>query len=72
MQFSISFLLTKFLKKTGESFNQVISYIRCKLSFIILKSALLCIRGSRSFKPFANAVTDVGDDFGLYGFELGI
>ena len=34
--------------KTGERYERIISTIRCKLSFLILKSALLCVRGSRS------------------------
>ena len=38
----------KIAKKTNESYEKVITVIRCKLSFIILRSALLCIRGSRS------------------------
>ena len=34
--------------KTGEKYEKIISTIRCKLSFLILKSALMCVRGSRS------------------------
>ena len=34
--------------KTGERYEKLISTIRCKLSFLILKSALVCVRGSRS------------------------
>ena len=34
--------------KTGERYEKIISTIRCKLSFLILKSALMCVRGSRS------------------------
>ena len=34
--------------KTGERYERILSTIRCKLSFLILKSALMCIRGSRS------------------------
>ena len=38
----------KIAKKLNESYEKVITVIRCKLSFIIVRSALLCIRGSRS------------------------
>ena len=38
----------KIAKKSNESYEKVITVIRCKLSFIILRSSLLCIRGSRS------------------------
>ena len=34
--------------KTGERYEKIISTIRCKLSFQILKSVLMCVRGSRS------------------------
>ena len=33
---------------TGERYEKIISTIRCKLSFVIFKSALMCVRGSRS------------------------
>ena len=36
--------------KTEERYEKILSAIRCKLSFIILKSVLMCVRGSRSFK----------------------
>ena len=34
--------------KTGERYEKIISTIRCKLSFLILNLALICVRGSRS------------------------
>ena len=34
--------------KTSKRYGKIISTIRCKLSFLILKSALICVRGSRS------------------------
>ena len=34
--------------KTGERYETIISTILCKLSFPILKSVLMCVRGSRS------------------------
>ena len=38
----------KIAKKFNESYEKVITVIRCKLSFIILRFALLCIRVNRS------------------------
>ena len=38
----------KIAKKFNESYEKVITVIGCKSSFIILRSALLCIRGSWS------------------------
>ena len=34
--------------KTGQRYEKIISTKRCKLSFLILKSALMWVRGSRS------------------------
>ena len=38
----------KIATKTKERYEIIFSIIRCKISFIIHKSALMCIRGSRS------------------------
>ena len=35
--------------KNGERYERILSITRCKLSFLILKSSLMCIRGSRSY-----------------------
>ena len=35
-------------EKINESYENLITVIRCKLSFIILRPALLCIRECRS------------------------
>ena len=34
--------------KKGESYSSAISWIRAKVSFAVLSSAILCLRGSRS------------------------
>ena len=62
-------LADKISQKTGENYADVISFIRCKLSYILLRSAVLCLRGSRS-RANANLVA-VGDDFSLYRAEVG-
>jgi hypothetical protein len=41
----------KIADKSGESYGHVISWIRCKLSFLILRAALICVRGSRPHNP---------------------
>ena len=48
-------LADKIAQKHNQRYEDVIAYIRCKLSFMILKSALLCLRGSRK----ANTDCDV-------------
>ena len=52
-------LAEKIAQKTDQRYDTVINWIRCKLSFIIMKSALLCLRGSRSINTSADAVDDV-------------
>ena len=37
----------KITEKTSKQYSHVISMIRCKLSFMILRSCLMCVRGSR-------------------------
>ena len=33
--------------KKGEDYTSIVSWVRAKVSFAILRSALLCLRGSR-------------------------
>ena len=35
-------------RKEGKQYSVIMGWIRCRLSFAILRSAILCIRGSRS------------------------
>ena len=41
-------LADKIAQKTDQRYEEVVAWIRCKLSFLMMKSALLCLRGSRS------------------------
>ena len=54
-------IATKIASKTEGRYEKVLSLIRCKLSFLILKSALMCIRGSRPFDRESVTI----DDFSL-------
>ncbi len=62
-------LAGKISEKTGERYDEVTRMIRVKLSFKIMKSALKCVRGSRSL--YKNVSEDV-DDFGFALNELGL
>ena len=53
-------LAEKIANKTGEEYSKVLTLIRCKLSFLILRAALLCLRGSRTVN---NQLSIVNDDF---------
>ena len=48
----------KIANKTEETFEKVQTLIICKLSFLILRSVLLCIRGSRSISKGSVVVDD--------------
>ena len=50
-------LAMRICEKKDETYSEVVRYLRVKLSFMALKSALLCLRGSRTMKKDANAAT---------------
>jgi len=58
-------LTEKLSTKTGESYAETMTWIRTRLRFQILKSTILCIRGSRT--PFKNRNVVI-DDFKLNNF----
>ena len=62
-------LAEKIATKTGERYNYVINYIRSKLSIMTIKSALLCLRGSRG--P-AKPTIPLGNDYEMYNMELNL
>ena len=41
-------LCEKIAHKTKQNYSDVVNFLRCKLSFVIRKLVLLCIRGTRS------------------------
>ena len=58
-------LAKKISLKRGDRYEEVVRYMRVKLSFLALKATLLCLRGSRSCTPLR-----FSDDFGLALNEL--
>ena len=40
----------KIATKSEDDYSKVVDYIRCKVAFIVLRSALLCLRGSRTIR----------------------
>ena len=61
-------LADKISSKRGEKYDDVIRYIRLKISFLALKSTLLCVRGSRSHK--SKSYQTGGDDVAYILNEL--
>ena len=61
-------LAEKIASKKGERYEEVMRYIRVKLSFLVQRAALLCLRGTRVRN--VNSVVDEGIDFVLKLNEL--
>ena len=53
------YIAHKIANKTEEKYGKVQTLTRCKLSFLILRSVLLCIRGSRSISTDSVVLDDV-------------
>ena len=47
-QVFIKNLCTKVAEKTNDRYSDVMNWVRCKLSFLCLKSSLMCLRGTRT------------------------
>jgi hypothetical protein len=62
-------LAEKLSTKTGEKYSDVMNFIRCKLSFMCVKSSLLCLRGSRTT---TKTPVEIGSDFSLHNQELNL
>ena len=62
-------LANKIATKTNDKYEKVLRWIRCRLSFIVVKAALLCLRGSHTVSKKA---IDVVEDFTLACSDAGI
>ena len=56
-------LAVKIATKTNVQYSRVVSWIRCKLRFLILRGAFTCLRGSRSLRVAGES--SVADDIAL-------
>ena len=63
-------LAEKLALKTGERYEDVTRLIRVKLSFLVLKASLLCLRGSRTLTNNTNG--EDCEDFALTLHEVGL
>ena len=60
----------KIANKSGCRYEKVLSIIKCKLSFLILRASLMCVRGSRSFTTHSG--NQAIDDFEIeFDYTLG-
>ena len=62
-------LANKIATKPNDRYEKVLTWIRCRLSFMVVKAALLCLRGSRTVNKEA---IDIVEDFSLACSEAGI
>ena len=51
MNTAIKHLAQKISIRTNEPYPKVVGVLRCRISFEMFRSALVCLRGSRSIKP---------------------
>ena len=65
----MSRIAEKMSKKSGEKYEDIMRYIRVKISFLVLKATLLCLRGSRSIRQNIDVG---GEDFSQSLRELGL
>ena len=66
-------LAEKISANKNEMYRDVMRYLRVKLSFLAIKSTLLCVRGSRTVSSTVSSPdTDVSSDFELVLGDLGV
>ena len=63
-------LAGKIAEKTEEQYQDVTRLIKTKLSFLVQRAALLCLRGSRTM--FTSSVAESCNDFAYSLNELGL
>jgi len=51
MTIALKHLARKLADKKNEPYSKTINVLRCRLNFSMLRSALVCLRGSRSLRP---------------------
>ena len=61
-------LADKIARKGEDEYSKVASYIRCKVAFIVLRSVLFCLRGSRTVRK--EKIMTVAEDIDLSHDEL--
>ena len=51
-------LADKYSSRKSSSYAQTLNWIRCRLSFVLLRSGILCLRGARTVRP-ANSASEL-------------
>ena len=63
-------LAQKISQKSGERYEDITRLIRVKISFLVLRASLLCLRGSRTLSNNNNA--ENCEDYALTLHEIGM
>ena len=63
-------LCDKIAAKTGQDYSSVTNFFKCKLSFLIRKLVLLCIRGSRTIKKTDLSEHETDFEYGCFVSKL--
>ena len=63
-------LCDKIAHKTKQEYSCVTNFFKCKLSFLIRKLVLLCIRGSRKIKQTESNISESDFEFGCFASKL--
>ena len=63
-------LAEKIATKTGERYDDITRLMRIKISFLVLRASLLCLRGSRTI--YSNENGELCEDFALTLNEIGM
>ena len=66
----VSALSSKLAEKQNEKYSDIISWLRIRLSIEVIRSTLLCVRGSRT--PFRSRDRQIAEDFRLDNIESGV
>merc|ERR1712002_1319883 len=56
---SYAYLAQRLSEKKLQSKSCVVAWMRCRISFSLLRSAILCIRGTRAKPPIYTSVGDL-------------
>ena len=61
MSIAVKYLAGRIAVKTHEPYQKVVSVLRCQFAFAAMRSALVCLRGSRDMRAVSRNVQEICD-----------
>jgi hypothetical protein len=61
MTIAVKYLAGRIAAKTHEPYQKVVSVLRCQFAFAAMRSALVCLRGSRDMRAVSRNVQEMDD-----------